>query len=271
MANRRLVQQCGEGLKLAGPAEHGARGTGEGGVRGCPAPRGGEACSPVITVGGAGSSELLPEGLGLGLDVSGWVAAGREPGPARVSLQRPCALSHAGAAVEQGRTAGSGPTSAASVGPRLTPGGAGARAAAGTTWPGAPHAPAPHRQLSMMLMLAQSNPQLLALIGTRASLARELERVERQSRLEQLSPAELHSKNRSHWAEWLLEYRWAPAPHTPPPVGTPGPRGRAALLTLGSGVTPEPGWRRIRRPPATPRPGRPSACASCTRTTPSTS
>lgn len=63
------------------------------------------------------------------------------------------------------------------------------------------------RQLSMMLMLAQSNPQLLALIGTRASLARELERVERQSRLEQLSPAELHSKNRSHWAEWLLEYR----------------------------------------------------------------
>lgn len=80
----------------------------------------------------------------------------------------------------------------------------------------------------MMLMLAQSNPQLLALIGTRASLARELERVERQSRLEQLSPAELHSKNRSHWAEWLLEYRWAPPPTPRPPVGTPGPR--AGLL-----------------------------------------
>ncbi|XDA75332.1 hypothetical protein R6Z07F_005549 [Ovis aries] len=63
------------------------------------------------------------------------------------------------------------------------------------------------RQLAMMLMLAQSNPQLLALIGTRASLARELERVEQQSRLEQLSEAELHSKNRSRWAAWLHDYR----------------------------------------------------------------
>lgn len=59
----------------------------------------------------------------------------------------------------------------------------------------------------MMLMLAQSNPQLLALIGTRASLARELERVEQQSRLEQLSEAELHGKNRSRWAAWLHNYR----------------------------------------------------------------
>uniref|UniRef100_A0A8C3WEA2 Selenoprotein O n=1 Tax=Catagonus wagneri TaxID=51154 RepID=A0A8C3WEA2_9CETA len=63
------------------------------------------------------------------------------------------------------------------------------------------------RQLSMMLMLAQSNPQLLALIGTRASLTRELERVEQQSRLEQLSQEELHSRNRSHWTDWLREYR----------------------------------------------------------------
>lgn len=63
------------------------------------------------------------------------------------------------------------------------------------------------RQLSMMLMLAQSNPQLLALIGTRASLTRELERVEQQSRLEQLSQEELHSRNRSHWADWLRDYK----------------------------------------------------------------
>uniref|UniRef100_G1L6H0 Selenoprotein O n=1 Tax=Ailuropoda melanoleuca TaxID=9646 RepID=G1L6H0_AILME len=63
------------------------------------------------------------------------------------------------------------------------------------------------RQLSMMLMLAQSNPQLFALIGTRANITKELERVEQQSRLEQLSPAELLSKNRGHWAEWLQEYR----------------------------------------------------------------
>ncbi|GAB5574384.1 protein adenylyltransferase SelO [Prionailurus iriomotensis] len=63
------------------------------------------------------------------------------------------------------------------------------------------------RQLSMMLMLAQSNPQLFALIGTRANVTKELERVEQQSRLEQLSSAELLSRNRSHWADWLQEYR----------------------------------------------------------------
>lgn len=59
----------------------------------------------------------------------------------------------------------------------------------------------------MMLMLAQSNPQLLALIGTRANLTKELERVEQQSRLEQLSPDALLSRNRAHWDLWLQEYR----------------------------------------------------------------
>ncbi|KAF7462459.1 hypothetical protein GHT09_012482 [Marmota monax] len=63
------------------------------------------------------------------------------------------------------------------------------------------------RQLSMMLMLAQSNPQLFALIGTQANLARELDRVEQQSRLQQLSPGELQSRNRGRWADWLQEYR----------------------------------------------------------------
>jgi len=58
----------------------------------------------------------------------------------------------------------------------------------------------------MMLMLAQSNPQLFALIGTRANVTKELERVEQQSRLEQLSAAELLSKNRGRWADWLQEY-----------------------------------------------------------------
>lgn len=67
--------------------------------------------------------------------------------------------------------------------------------------------PPPCRQLSVMLMLAQSNPQLFALIGTQANLARELDRVEQQSRLEQLSPEELQSRNRARWADWLQEYR----------------------------------------------------------------
>ncbi|KAL1767460.1 hypothetical protein HispidOSU_019702 [Sigmodon hispidus] len=63
------------------------------------------------------------------------------------------------------------------------------------------------RQLSMMLMLAQSNPQLFALMGTQANVTKELERVEHQSRLEQLSPAELQSRNMEHWESWLQEYR----------------------------------------------------------------
>lgn len=59
----------------------------------------------------------------------------------------------------------------------------------------------------MMLMLAQSNPQLFALMGTQANVAKELERVEQQSRLEQLSAADLLSRNRAHWEAWLQEYR----------------------------------------------------------------
>lgn len=60
----------------------------------------------------------------------------------------------------------------------------------------------------MMLALAQSNPPLLALIGsTRENLAKELERMEQQSKLEELSPAQLLSGNREHWTRWLGEYR----------------------------------------------------------------
>uniref|UniRef100_F7G5N4 Selenoprotein O n=2 Tax=Monodelphis domestica TaxID=13616 RepID=F7G5N4_MONDO len=63
------------------------------------------------------------------------------------------------------------------------------------------------RQLSMMLMLAQSNPQLFALIGTKASVTRELERIEQASKLQELSPAELIRRNREHWDAWLQTYR----------------------------------------------------------------
>lgn len=62
-------------------------------------------------------------------------------------------------------------------------------------------------QLSMMLMLAQSNPQLFALIGTQANVTKELERVEQQSRLQHLTSEELQSRNSAHWAAWLQDYR----------------------------------------------------------------
>ncbi|NWX41859.1 SELO protein, partial [Steatornis caripensis] len=63
------------------------------------------------------------------------------------------------------------------------------------------------RQLSMMLMLAQSNPQLFALIGTKANINKELERIEQFSKLHQLTAADLLSRNKRHWKEWLEKYR----------------------------------------------------------------
>uniref|UniRef100_A0ACB8FQA5 Uncharacterized protein n=1 Tax=Sphaerodactylus townsendi TaxID=933632 RepID=A0ACB8FQA5_9SAUR len=63
------------------------------------------------------------------------------------------------------------------------------------------------RQLSMMLMLAQSNPQLFALIGTKSNINKELERIEQFSKLQQLTAAELLSRNKEHWKDWLLKYR----------------------------------------------------------------
>ncbi|KFP00234.1 Selenoprotein O, partial [Calypte anna] len=63
------------------------------------------------------------------------------------------------------------------------------------------------RQLSMMLMLAQSNPQLFALIGTKANINKELERIEQFSKLQQLAAADLLNRNKSHWKEWLEKYR----------------------------------------------------------------
>uniref|UniRef100_U3K503 Selenoprotein O n=2 Tax=Ficedula albicollis TaxID=59894 RepID=U3K503_FICAL len=63
------------------------------------------------------------------------------------------------------------------------------------------------RQLSMMLMLAQSNPQLFALIGTKANINKELERIEQFSKLEQLTADDLLSRNKGHWKEWLEKYR----------------------------------------------------------------
>lgn len=63
------------------------------------------------------------------------------------------------------------------------------------------------RQLSMMLMLAQSNPQLFALIGTKANINKELERIEQSSKLEQLTADDLRSRNKGQWKEWLEKYR----------------------------------------------------------------
>ncbi|KAG8577404.1 hypothetical protein GDO81_010164 [Engystomops pustulosus] len=62
------------------------------------------------------------------------------------------------------------------------------------------------RQLTMMLMLAQSNPQLFALIGSKANISQELERMEKYEKLEQTTPEDLMNDNKKHWKEWLLKY-----------------------------------------------------------------
>uniref|UniRef100_G1KAH0 Selenoprotein O n=1 Tax=Anolis carolinensis TaxID=28377 RepID=G1KAH0_ANOCA len=63
------------------------------------------------------------------------------------------------------------------------------------------------RQLSMMLMLAQSNPQLFALIGTKSNINKELERIEQFSKLQQLTTSDLLSRNKGHWKDWLQKYK----------------------------------------------------------------
>ncbi|CAH2278204.1 Hypothetical predicted protein [Pelobates cultripes] len=62
------------------------------------------------------------------------------------------------------------------------------------------------RQLSVMLMLAQSNPQLFALIGTKANISKELDRIERYNKLQESSEDQLLSNNRALWGEWLRKY-----------------------------------------------------------------
>lgn len=62
------------------------------------------------------------------------------------------------------------------------------------------------RQLTMMLMLAQSNPQLFALIGSKANISQELERMEKYEKLEQSSSEGLINDNKKHWEEWLKKY-----------------------------------------------------------------
>lgn len=62
------------------------------------------------------------------------------------------------------------------------------------------------RQLSVLLMLAQSNPQLFALIGSKANISKELENMEKSEKLQESSDEDLLNNNREHWKEWLQKY-----------------------------------------------------------------
>ncbi|KAM4749712.1 protein adenylyltransferase SelO, mitochondrial [Rhinophrynus dorsalis] len=59
------------------------------------------------------------------------------------------------------------------------------------------------RQFSMMMMLAQSNPQLFSLFGM--NYVNELERIHRYTKLQATSADDIE-ENKRHWKEWLHKY-----------------------------------------------------------------
>lgn len=63
------------------------------------------------------------------------------------------------------------------------------------------------RQLSILLALSQSNPQLFELIGDKRGVAKEMDRIERFSELQQMTTEELLSKLKKAWTDWLQKYR----------------------------------------------------------------
>eukprot|EP00062_Callorhinchus_milii_P006756 gi/632947628/ref/XP_007889143.1/ PREDICTED: selenoprotein O [Callorhinchus milii] len=62
------------------------------------------------------------------------------------------------------------------------------------------------RQLSILLMLSQSNPQLFEVIGSKEGIAKELDLIERSSKLQQATAEDIHSNNAKVWTEWLQKY-----------------------------------------------------------------
>ncbi|XP_078091686.1 selenoprotein O1 isoform X1 [Mustelus asterias] len=63
------------------------------------------------------------------------------------------------------------------------------------------------RQLSMLLSLSHSNPQLFDLLGSKEGIAKELARIERLSELQEMTIEELLSKQKKAWTDWLQKYR----------------------------------------------------------------
>ncbi|KAM9311726.1 protein adenylyltransferase SelO, mitochondrial [Gastrophryne carolinensis] len=62
------------------------------------------------------------------------------------------------------------------------------------------------RQVAMMQILAQTNPQLHSLFWSNAGMGRRMKNYEKYARVEQSSNEELLSTNRKHWNEWLQAY-----------------------------------------------------------------
>nr|DBA31267.1 TPA: hypothetical protein GDO54_007143 [Pyxicephalus adspersus] len=62
------------------------------------------------------------------------------------------------------------------------------------------------KQLSILLMLAQSNPQLFALFGSKANIKKELENIEQYEKLQESSTEDLLNNNRDQWKTWLQKY-----------------------------------------------------------------
>ncbi|GFS02277.1 selenoprotein O [Elysia marginata] len=64
------------------------------------------------------------------------------------------------------------------------------------------------RQLSMFITLAQSNPQVVAMLGkSHEFLHREMEKISTLEELDKMSEQEITNKNRECWASWLNKYK----------------------------------------------------------------
>nr|XP_033813561.1 protein adenylyltransferase SelO, mitochondrial [Geotrypetes seraphini] len=57
-----------------------------------------------------------------------------------------------------------------------------------------------------MLMLAESNPQLFAMIGSREHIKKELDHTEEYTKLQELTANDLLKRNKERWKEWLQKY-----------------------------------------------------------------
>ncbi|KAJ8374107.1 hypothetical protein SKAU_G00046870 [Synaphobranchus kaupii] len=64
-----------------------------------------------------------------------------------------------------------------------------------------------HRELVMVLSLAQSNPALFEMLADKASVSKQLERLARLKELVDTNPEDLKAKQREDWTRWVKQYR----------------------------------------------------------------
>lgn len=65
-----------------------------------------------------------------------------------------------------------------------------------------------HRELAVLLSMAQSNPALFQMISDRKTIARQLEKMSKMQELTETNQEELKTKQAEEWASWVVSYRY---------------------------------------------------------------